>query len=161
MTQMYKVFINDNEVQFLANDNQIPDNAIGLNGKLTPREMIGKIVCMNKTDHGNFYILSTKPRKRFERFIDTFPLIRAAGGVVRKKNIHGPVLMMFRRGRWDLPKGKIDEGEGRRAAAMREVREECGIHHLEIVNKLHNTFHLYEMKGSWVVKCTNWYLMKS
>ena len=133
MTQMYKVFINDNEVQFLANDNHIPIDAIEISGKLTPREVIGKIVRMKKTDHGIFYILSAKPRKRFQKFINSFPLIRAAGGVVRKNNIHGPVLMMFRRGRWDLPKGKIDEGEGRRAAAIREVQEECGIQHLEIV----------------------------
>ena len=158
---MYKVFINDNEVQFLANDNRVPDNSIELDGKLTPHEVIGKVIQAQKTEHGNFYILSAKPRKRFERFIESFPLIRAAGGVVRKNNLWGPVLMIFRKGRWDLPKGKIDEGEGRQAAALREVREECGIRQLEIVSKLHNTFHIYQMKNTWVVKCTYWYLMKS
>jgi 8-oxo-dGTP pyrophosphatase MutT (NUDIX family) len=35
--------------------------------------------------------------------------------------------MMLRRGAWDLPKGHIEPGESERAAAAREVCEECGL----------------------------------
>jgi 8-oxo-dGTP pyrophosphatase MutT (NUDIX family) len=56
-------------------------------------------------------------------------LIRAAGGVVWREDqgearvavIHRP-----RRDDWSLPKGKLDEGEGWEAGALREVREETG-----------------------------------
>ena len=52
-------------------------------------------------------------------------IIEAAGGVVG--DAQGRVLMMLRRGMWDLPKGHLDEGETLRECAAREVCEECGL----------------------------------
>ena len=49
----------------------------------------------------------------------------AAGGLVT--NDKNELLTMFRRGKWDLPKGKLDEEETIEACALREVREETGI----------------------------------
>ncbi len=37
------------------------------------------------------------------------------------------ILMIFRRGKWDLPKGKLDKGESLEACALREVEEETGL----------------------------------
>ena len=37
------------------------------------------------------------------------PIITAAGGLVQ--NNEGAFLLIFRRGFWDLPKGKLDVGE--------------------------------------------------
>src|SRR6476646_10094607 len=45
--------------------------------------------------------------------------IDAAGGVVI--NEQDAVLMIYRRGKWDLPKGKCDEGEEIAECALREV----------------------------------------
>ena len=56
----------------------------------------------------------------------------AAGGLVT--NDKNELLIMFRRGKWDLPKGKLDEGETIEACALREVREETGIEHLELAS---------------------------
>ncbi len=43
--------------------------------------------------------------------------VEAAGGLVL--NEKGEVLMIFRRGSWDLPKGKIDPNESVETAAIR------------------------------------------
>ncbi|MFM8758223.1 MAG: NUDIX domain-containing protein, partial [Methylophilaceae bacterium] len=43
----------------------------------------------------------------------------AAGGLV--ENELGQVLMIFRRGKWDLPKGKLDPNESIDECALREV----------------------------------------
>ena len=59
-----------------------------------------------------------------ELFLPVFTQIPAAGGVVIRNE---KILFIFRNGKWDLPKGKIDNGETAKEAAIREVAEECGI----------------------------------
>ncbi len=73
---------------------------------------------------------------------DTKKIVRAAGGAV--VGIDGRVLMMFRRGVWDLPKGHIEAGEGECEAALREVCEECGLDpvSLSVGPELARTLHL-------------------
>src|SRR5439155_18933695 len=51
-------------------------------------------------------------------------LIQAAGGFVHTDE---QLLLIFRRGKWDLPKGKLDEGETLEACAVREIQEETGV----------------------------------
>ena len=85
--------------------------------------------------------------------------IIAAGGLVQNRK--GEFLFIFRRGKWDLPKGKVNEGEEIEDAAIREVQEECGIGEIEIVRPLINTIHTYELKGKKILKETHWFLMKT
>ncbi|MEO8150473.1 MAG: NUDIX domain-containing protein, partial [Bacteroidia bacterium] len=59
------------------------------------------------------------------------------------------------------PKGKIEKDEKKKAAAMREVEEECGISGLTIIQKLTPTFHSYNIKGKRVLKISYWYEMKT
>ncbi|MBL4654991.1 MAG: NUDIX domain-containing protein [Bacteroidia bacterium] len=87
-----------------------------------------------------------------------FELIDAAGGIV--KNSNGEILMIFRRGMWDLPKGKVEEEESIEEAAIREVKEECGIDSLEIIKALIPTFHTYEMNKQKYFKTAYWYEMR-
>jgi 8-oxo-dGTP pyrophosphatase MutT (NUDIX family) len=86
-----------------------------------------------------------------------FTSIKAAGGAVL--NANGELLMIKRLGKWDLPKGKIEKGEHKADAAIREVEEECGISDLTIVQPLNNTYHIYYFKEQWVLKTSYWYLM--
>lgn len=88
--------------------------------------------------------------------------IIAAGGIVI--NQKDEVLMMFRRGHWDLPKGKLDGGESIETCAVREVCEETGIKedHVSIVKNAGITYHEYFDKylKKDVLKETHWYYMQ-
>ncbi|PZF73455.1 NUDIX hydrolase [Taibaiella soli] len=83
--------------------------------------------------------------------------IDAAGGVVF--NERNEVLMIYRRGKWDLPKGKRDEGEDMEACALREVEEETGLKKLTLGKKISDTYHVYAQHGQHLLKRTAWYEM--
>ena len=87
-----------------------------------------------------------------------FELIIAAGGLVKK---HQDYLFIYRNGKWDLPKGKLENNEDFAECAVREVEEECGIKDLALEHKLIETYHTYLMNGKMVLKETHWYLMNS
>ncbi|MGI8950339.1 MAG: NUDIX hydrolase [Chitinophagaceae bacterium] len=86
--------------------------------------------------------------------------IIAAGGLVLNKK--DDLLMIFRRGFWDLPKGKVDEGESVETCAIREVEEETGLKNIELIKFMGITNHEYFDKYSQqdVQKETHWFLMK-
>lgn len=71
------------------------------------------------------------------------------------------VLVIFRRGVWDLPKGTKDPGESIEACARREVREEVGIETLHLDRGLGTTQHGYPDGDRYAVKTTHWYLMET
>jgi 8-oxo-(d)GTP phosphatase len=57
-------------------------------------------------------------------------VVRAAGGVPWRDSGSGTEVMLVHRpryGDWTLPKGKLEHGEHPLVAAVREVREECGL----------------------------------
>lgn len=82
----------------------------------------------------------------------------AAGGLIT--NPEEEVLLMFRRGKWDLPKGKQDDGESLETCALREVAEETGLHNVELEYKITETYHFYTYKEKKVLKHSYWYKMK-
>lgn len=84
---------------------------------------------------------------------------QAAGGLIT--NPKAEVLMMFRRGVWDLPKGKLDPGETLEACALREVAEETGLKRVRILSRLQDTWHAYPLEDAWILKQTIWYRMAS
>lgn len=86
--------------------------------------------------------------------------ITAAGGVLYRKADTGiEVLLIFRNGVWDLPKGKREEGESVEECAVREVAEELGIPEPEITSYLCETRHRYKQGGKEFAKTTFWYAM--
>lgn len=86
-----------------------------------------------------------------------FTPVKAAGGVV--VNPSRQILLIKRMGVWDLPKGKIETGEGKLEGALREVTEECGIQPLIALRKLSPSYHVYQQQNLWMFKTTFWYLM--
>lgn len=85
---------------------------------------------------------------------DNVRTIHAAGGVVRKDD--GDFLVILRHGKWDLPKGKLEEGESPEEGARREIEEECGVK-VKITDHLKTTFHFYDHKGERILKETSWF----
>lgn len=96
-----------------------------------------------------------------------YTFVQAAGGAVTDEK--GRLLVMHRRNMWDLPKGKVDEGEGIPEAAVREVMEECGLKAVHIDPQFNptshgllcSTWHTYDHKGKHFLKRTDWFLMRS
>jgi 8-oxo-dGTP pyrophosphatase MutT (NUDIX family) len=103
---------------------------------------------------GNIFVRVTK---YYTHFMMT-PII-AAGGIVVNPNKE--MLWIFRRGIWDLPKGKLDPNETIEACALREVMEETGISNLVLGDLILKTTHRYHdiYFNSEVEKTTYWYQM--
>jgi 8-oxo-dGTP pyrophosphatase MutT (NUDIX family) len=104
-----------------------------------------------------FFLLCTDTREYLKKVIKSITMIDAAGGMVI--NTKGEYLFIYRNDKWDLPKGKIEKGEGKRAGAVREVEEECGITVSGIGKRICKTYHTYTYKGEVVLKRTYWYEM--
>ncbi len=155
---MYKIYINQNVLVISQLDNfsqEVLHNST--NNSESAVLTISKNEIINIKGQKN--IICANPTSVFNQLKQQFTLINAAGGIV--KNSQSEYLFIFRRGKWDLPKGKLDEGEDFETAAIREVQEECGIIHIEIGDLYHLSYHIYEENNDWILKQTNWYLMKS
>lgn len=84
--------------------------------------------------------------------------IIAAGGIVQ--NEKGEILLQLRKGKWDLPKGKLDNGESIEECAVREVEEETGLKNIHLGELIGTTLHSYTEKGVDIEKETFWYDMR-
>lgn len=102
-------------------------------------------------------IFGKAPLEAAKAIFKAYRRIDAAGGLVF--NPDGGVLMIHRRGLWDLPKGKVDPGESLKEAALREVEEETAVQGLRLEGALLNTYHVYSDKKGRVLKRTAWYRM--
>jgi ADP-ribose pyrophosphatase YjhB (NUDIX family) len=101
-------------------------------------------------------LLVRKKKNLILHLKDQFKIAKAAGGLVVKD---GQVLMIYRLGKWDLPKGKLNRDEDVALGAIREVEEECNIK-VELGEELPSTWHSYAYKGNKMLKKTSWYVMK-
>ncbi|PLX03656.1 MAG: NUDIX hydrolase [Marinilabiliales bacterium] len=159
--QMYKVFNNGSLIiinsKAIYNENNLMNLRID-----NEKDMIAfteKIFSKKITVDTLLY--SDNENQLFELFKSQFKIIYAAGGVVNKPISEGDklILLIKRLGFWDFPKGKIEKGEDPAMAAIREVIEETSIDKLQIKKELPSTWHIYELKGKWVLKKTYWYEM--
>lgn len=111
-----------------------------------------------KVYFGNEYQIIEDERE-LKELLQEYRYVRAAGGIVR--NDEGKILMIFRRGVWDFPKGKVESGEGNKEAAVREVLEETGVE-CRITNPVpFSVFHTYDTYGPKMLKETLWYKMEA
>ncbi|WP_282628522.1 NUDIX hydrolase [Empedobacter sedimenti] len=147
---MYKVFFNESQLTFSNQSNSEAKN----------------ILFHHETQFDEaFHLLSTNTSKFvnifsddidavWASFLNYFKHIKAAGGIVR--NPQDDILFIFRLGKWDLPKGKMEEGESKEESAIREIEEECSITNLELKRFLMPTFHIYYLR-EYVIKETYWF----
>ena len=90
-------------------------------------------------------------------------VVAAGGYVMRTVDGHDEpaLLLIHRKGVWDLPKGKQEPGETLEECAVREVREEVGIRTLKALRPLGTTLHTFPVEDAYKVKTTHWYLMRT
>lgn len=108
--------------------------------------------------HGGVYLYHDV-EALFQEFKRNFTIISAGGGIIR--NEKQELLMIFRRGKWDFPKGKLENGESIETCAQREVEEECGIKLSGSINPFTKTYHVYDEFGKHILKETHWFLMEA
>ena len=155
--QNYKIFINGHTIIF-TNNNQFVNKKDSVQFKASDLDgLIQQLTSGVFEGPENLVFKTNTPNALYAVLKKQLKLIKAAGGVVF--NEHGQLLLIKRLGKWDLPKGKLEEGEDLRLAALREVHEECGLNFLGILGKLTNTYHVYFLKGRWILKKTAWYRM--
>lgn len=118
-----------------------------------------KLYLKSKKGKINLPLLLVHPDAKavWKKLTAPFKVIKAAGGLV--KNGHGEYLFIYRLGKWDLPKGKVDDDEKTEVTAVREVEEECGVKVHYRGELVATTHHMYTLKGKPVIKETKWYEM--
>jgi 8-oxo-dGTP pyrophosphatase MutT (NUDIX family) len=102
-------------------------------------------------------ILHGDLEKLKKQFFKHFKVIKAGGGLVKNKK--DELLLIFRRGKWDLPKGKLDDNETILECAIREVKEETGLSKIKAGKKIETTYHTYNEFGKHILKESHWYSM--
>lgn len=101
-------------------------------------------------------LMAKKKKALILHLKDQFRIAKAAGGLVVKD---GMILMIYRLGKWDLPKGKLKKDEDPAEGALREVEEETNVK-LALGDQLPSTWHSYAYNGNKILKKTNWYVMQ-
>jgi 8-oxo-dGTP pyrophosphatase MutT (NUDIX family) len=151
---MYKVFINEKKI-VLSQEPQDSPKTLNYDGS---HSFEFAIDLLTNTPSQGLNIYHHDIDQLWSDFKGFFRNIEAAGGIVR--NQENKILFIHRLGKWDLPKGKIEIGESKEVAAVREVEEECGIFNLELKNFINSTYHIYtERDGKKVLKTTYWFEM--
>ncbi|MFI3281917.1 MAG: NUDIX domain-containing protein [Rikenellaceae bacterium] len=116
-------------------------------------------LCRILNERGDITIITPDTKEVFHKISSLFKQVTAAGGIVSNDNDED--LMIYRNGRWDLPKGHWERGETIEECALREVEEETGVGKLTIGDKICSTRHIYKMRGRWEIKQTHWYKIHS
>ncbi len=111
---------------------------------------------LEKIHAGVFFHANLEELKK--AFYKKFTIIQAGGGLVL--NEKNELLLIFRRGKWDLPKGKLDKGETMEECAVREVEEETGLKDVTLIGSLIITYHTYHEGSRFILKESHWYSMK-
>jgi 8-oxo-dGTP pyrophosphatase MutT (NUDIX family) len=161
---MYKIYVNETPL-FLCSREEAAAFGPPNDKKMVARYpgkakfLLNYIDMLEKSQRFDLIALhSERLEELWSDFQSHFRIIVAAGGAVF--NTSGDVLMIYRRGFWDLPKGKVDDGESIQEAAVREVQEETGLENIRVISPLPDTYHTYrDEKGRRVLKKTCWFQM--
>jgi ADP-ribose pyrophosphatase YjhB (NUDIX family) len=165
---MVKIYF-DNKPLFLTDDKQKVEDYLHRPETLLMDESESKevdehsiramIQQMKQDNYETGVFLYYNTRALLEAFKPMFAVIQAAGGLVH--NPKKEILLIYRRQKWDLPKGKLDEGEDLEECAIREIKEETGLKQVAIERPLTTSYHTYTENGHEVLKETHWFLMKA
>jgi 8-oxo-dGTP pyrophosphatase MutT (NUDIX family) len=157
MKSPYRVYFDDRSLFILHTTNKI-HIADALNiGFKDDSDILYAIKEMDERNATCVAIRAEDTAAAFSSFKSKFQFIQAGGGLV--KNEKDEYLFIFRRGKWDLPKGKLDEGETISECAVREVQEETGLVNVLLQDHLVDTWHVYHERGKFILKESVWFNM--
>jgi len=142
---MYKVFINNKPLFFIENDENISTLDSQMMISCYNTDDVEKVLEKLSTVDRQLCVHGQDFEATWQLFFWDYKVVEAAGGIVLNNN--NEVLFIFRNGFWDLPKGKVEEGEEVDFAAVREVEEECGIKTPVVEKKILVTYHTYDTYG--------------
>lgn len=151
---MYEVFVNESP---LILTNQRPGKSNGNLFSMDGKSIMKVINQLAKGKLEKAYLYHPDETKILKIFKHKIPVVVAGGGFVI--NSKGKLLFIYRNGKWDLPKGKVDKGESIEDAALREVEEETGVTDLTIERFLRTTYHVFRRNGEYRLKETHWFVM--
>ncbi len=159
---MYEIYINEKPLIIISDDKvknfRNKDNILLAKYAGKPKFLLNYIDMMEKGTKFDKVVLYDKDAKNIYRDLKTIASpVKAAGGIVFN-NKH-ELLVIFRKGFWDLPKGHIHKNEKKKDAGVREVMEETGLENIEVFNKAGKTYHIYKNKTRHL-KISYWYFMK-
>lgn len=157
---MYTIYFENRKISIYSQDNvpkNTPNSVILFSNEQNPLSGMSQFLESKTMDE--LIIGCEQPKKIYTSICQQYDEINAAGGII--ENEEDEVLMIFRNGKWDLPKGKQEEGEDIKMTARREVEEECGIRIRRFGKKVCVTDHTYELNGKKMLKHTYWYKMKT
>jgi 8-oxo-dGTP pyrophosphatase MutT (NUDIX family) len=153
---MYKVFVNDKPL-FLTNTvEKETDFRMFLLESVDIEQLI---VNMFNNKVKKAFLYHPDEKETLKKLKEKIPVAKAGGGLVYNKK--GEVLFILRNGKWDLPKGGMEKHEEIEDTAIREVEEETGVSGLKITQKLQKTYHVFKRNGTYRLKITHWYEMKT
>ena len=160
---MYKIYINDKPIFLQGFEDYNEGNDLNLSAVYMnkPVSLLQYIDSFEKTTKlASIHIYAKNLEKLRDDFFTLYQVVDAAGGIVMNKE--GEILVIFRRGSWDIAKGKVDPGETIEDAAIREVMEETGIEGIKRKKLAGITYHTYLNKQKKrMLKRTYWYGMKA
>ena len=151
---MYKVFVNRLSIVLTSEKNYLDNSRTFLLTSITIKEIVKKLKLNDE-----IFLYHPNKKKLLKEFKKKLKTIVAAGGIV--KNDENQILFIFRKGKWDLPKGKIEKNEKIDDGALREVVEEPGVKKIKIDRFFDTTYHIIKTKKQFFLKETHWYKMKS
>lgn len=156
---MQKIFINDITLILNKETPRADKTAFDIKG-IKENSIYKFLKKAGKADWGKeIWIYGLPDDKILKYFKHRLIEIVAGGGLVQNEN--DEILFIFRKGKWDLPKGKAENNETIEETALREVEEECGISGLTIVSPLPCTYHIYETTtGEFILKKSCWFHMR-
>jgi ADP-ribose pyrophosphatase YjhB (NUDIX family) len=152
---MYKVFVNQKEI-ILTSTAPKGKGVKVLPLKSTPFKNIIRIIRTTRVKR--LYLMHDNPKKLLSGFKKKLPVTIAAGGVQHEE---GKLLFIYRKKRWDLPKGRVDKGETLEGAAKREVKEETGVKKIKVGKPAGVTYHVFKRNNRYQLKETHWFFMKT
>jgi 8-oxo-dGTP pyrophosphatase MutT (NUDIX family) len=160
---MYKIYINEVACYFI-DTNELGTIAFAPSEKVLVSAFMGKSkellnivdMCEKNSKYDSVVIHYKDKLELISVFESLFVINEAAGGLVR--NDENKYLFIFRRGSWDMPKGKLEKGESIEEAAIREVMEETGIRDVVLGDKIITTLHTFkDKKNRRVIKKSHWF----